>query len=172
MKRSPFPVPFGWFQLGWPSDVAVGETKPLFAFDRHLVLWRDDEGVAHVNDAFCPHLGAHLGHGGKVVGCEIACPFHGWRFDDAGTNTLIPYSERVDHAVRRIRKARPFTEAQVKWLDRIAKQLKHETVVDRATLDSDLFKAEGGFTRLNKIFDGQLEALLGDLADETWKDAG
>lgn len=85
---------------------------------------------------------------------------------------LIPYSERVDHAVRRLRKARAFTEAQLKWLDRIAKQLKHETVVDRTTLDSDLFKAEGGFTRLNKIFDGQLEALLGDLADETWKDAG
>jgi hypothetical protein len=25
---------------------------------------------------------------------------------------------------------------------------------------------------LNKVFDGQLEALLGELADEVWKDAG
>jgi type I restriction enzyme, R subunit len=85
---------------------------------------------------------------------------------------LIPYGERVDHAVRRIRKAHQFTEAQAKWLERIAKQLKLETVVDRAALDSGQFKADGGFTRLNKIFDGQLEALLGELADETWKDAG
>jgi type I restriction enzyme R subunit len=85
---------------------------------------------------------------------------------------LLPYSERVDHAVRRIRKARSFTDAQVKWLERIAKQLKLETVVDRAALDSGQFKAEGGFTRLNKIFEGQLETLLGDLADEVWKDAG
>lgn len=94
--RSPFPIPFGWFQIGWPTDVAVGETKPLYYFGRHLVLWRDERGEAHLQDAFCPHLGAHLGHGGKVMDCEIACPFHGWRFDAEGTNTLIPYSERTN----------------------------------------------------------------------------
>jgi nitrite reductase/ring-hydroxylating ferredoxin subunit len=96
MSRSPFPIPFGWYQIGWPSDVAVGEVKPLRYFGRHLVLWRGQDGVAHVQDAFCPHLGAHLGHGGKVVDCELACPFHGWRFDEHGDNTLIPYSERVN----------------------------------------------------------------------------
>ena len=94
--RSPFPVPFGWFQVGWASDVAIGETKPLQYFGRHLVLWRDEEGAPHVQDAHCPHLGAHLGHGGKVVGCEIACPFHGWRFDAEGANSLIPYSSRTN----------------------------------------------------------------------------
>ena len=94
--RSPFPVPFGWFQVGWASDVAVGEVKPLQYFGKHLVLWRDEQGGPHVQDAHCPHLGAHLGHGGKVVGCEIACPFHGWRFDEDGRNSLIPYSERLN----------------------------------------------------------------------------
>jgi nitrite reductase/ring-hydroxylating ferredoxin subunit len=96
MTRSPFPIPFGWFQVGWPSDIEIGETKPIHYFGRDLVLWRDEEGTAHVNDAFCPHLGAHLGHGGKVVGCEIACPFHGWRFNADGDNTLIPYSDRLN----------------------------------------------------------------------------
>ena len=96
MTRSPFPIPFGWFQVAWATDLAVGETKPLQYFGRHLVLWRDEEGTPHVQDAFCPHLGAHLGHGGKVLGCEIACPFHGWRFDEHGTNTLIPYSKRTN----------------------------------------------------------------------------
>lgn len=100
MSRSPFPIPYGWFQVGWPSDVAVGESKPLRYFGRHLVWWRDEQGVAHVQDAFCPHLGAHLGHGGKVVGCELACPFHGWRFDCDGRNTLIPYSERTNGKAR------------------------------------------------------------------------
>ncbi len=51
-------------------------------------------------DAFCPHLGAHLGHGGTVEGCEIQCPFHGWRFDSAGANSDIPYSERVNKRAR------------------------------------------------------------------------
>lgn len=96
MREYPFPIPLGWFQVGYPADVAAGETKPLYYFGRHLVLWRDDEGTAHLQDAFCPHLGAHLGHGGTVEGCEIQCPFHGWRFDGDGANTDIPYSDRTN----------------------------------------------------------------------------
>ena len=78
LDRSPFPVPFGWFCVGYPEDFPTGEPKALFYFDRHLVAWRDETGELHVQDPFCPHLGAHLGHGGKVEGCEIVCPFHGW----------------------------------------------------------------------------------------------
>jgi len=29
-----------------------------------LVLWRDMAGDFHLQDAYCPHLGAHLAHGG------------------------------------------------------------------------------------------------------------
>ena len=96
MSRSPFPIPFGWFQIGWPDDVATGAVVPLEYFGRQLALWRDDAGTAHLQDAFCPHLGAHLAYGGKVMDCQIACPFHGWRFDADGHNTLIPYSERTN----------------------------------------------------------------------------
>jgi type I restriction enzyme R subunit len=84
----------------------------------------------------------------------------------------VPYSERVDHAVQRLRKKHPFTEPQRKWLDRIATQIKLETVVDRDSLDKGQFKADGGFARLNKVFDGKLDSLLGELADEVWSDAG
>jgi phenylpropionate dioxygenase-like ring-hydroxylating dioxygenase large terminal subunit len=94
--RSPFPIPYGWFQVAWPGDVKVGQVVPLQYFGQHLALWRDDNGAPHVNDAFCPHLGAHFGHGGSVDGEELICPFHGWRFDAEGQNTLIPYSERLN----------------------------------------------------------------------------
>ncbi len=85
---------------------------------------------------------------------------------------LMPYSERVDRALQRLRKAHKFTDPQTKWLDRIAKQVKLETVVDRASLDAGQFKTDGGFARLNKVFDGKLESVLGELAEEVWKDAG
>jgi nitrite reductase/ring-hydroxylating ferredoxin subunit len=94
--RFPFPVPYGWFCVGYPEDFPTGEPKAIYYFDRHLVAWRDDAGDLHVQDAFCPHLGAHLGHGGKVDGCELVCPFHGWKFDAAGENTDIPYSTRIN----------------------------------------------------------------------------
>ena len=94
--RSPFPIPFGWFVVAWADEIAPGEIKPVEYFDQHLVLWRDEHGAPHVNDAFCPHLGAHFAYGGTVAGDEIACPFHGWRFNADGENTLIPYSERTN----------------------------------------------------------------------------
>jgi type I restriction enzyme R subunit len=61
----------------------------------------------------------------------------------------------------RLEQAHEFTNPQLKWLDRTAKQVKFETVVDKASLDAGQFKAEGGFARLNKVFDGKLEGLRG-----------
>ncbi|MGI8663618.1 MAG: Rieske 2Fe-2S domain-containing protein [Acidimicrobiales bacterium] len=106
--RFPFPVPFGWFSVGYPEEF-TNEPRALYYFARHLVGWRDDTGDVHVMDAFCPHLGAHLGHGGRVEGCEIVCPFHGWKFDGEGRNTNIPYSGRTN-AKGRVR-AFPTVEA-------------------------------------------------------------
>lgn len=92
------PIPFGWFQVGWAADVTAGVVHPLQYFGQHLVLWCDDAGRPHLHDAFCPHLGAHLGHGGRVSGDSIACPFHGWQFNGDGQNTKIPYSARVNRS--------------------------------------------------------------------------
>lgn len=95
-SRTPFPIPFGWFSIGYPEDYLAGEPTAIYYFDRHLVAWRDEVGELHVQDAFCPHLGAHLGHGGTVEGGELVCPFHGWKFDAEGSNTDIPYSDRTN----------------------------------------------------------------------------
>ncbi|CAN5603484.1 Rieske 2Fe-2S domain-containing protein [soil metagenome] len=95
-NRYPFTMPVGWFAVAESPDLAVGQTKAAYYFDRHLALWRDETGVAHTSDAFCPHLGAHFGHGGHVDGCELVCPFHGWKFDAEGNNSDIPYSERTN----------------------------------------------------------------------------
>ena len=46
-----------------------------------------------VLDAYCQHLGGHLGVGGTVVGDEIKCPWHAWQWRQDGTNSLIPYSK-------------------------------------------------------------------------------
>jgi type I restriction enzyme R subunit len=43
-------------------------------------------------------------------------------------------------------------------------------VVDRAALDRGQFGAMGGFNRINKVFDGRLEEVLGDFHEEVWRD--
>ena len=62
--------------------------------------WRDEDGAAHVMDAYCPHMGAHLAVGGCVKGTRIVCPFHQWAFDAEGRNVDIPYAERTNATVR------------------------------------------------------------------------
>ncbi len=63
-----------------------------------LVLFRGEDGVARVFDAYCPHLGAHIGFGGRVCGDGIACPFHGWRFDGDGQLVEVPGLDRHPRA--------------------------------------------------------------------------
>jgi type I restriction enzyme R subunit len=101
---------------------------------------------------------------------DIAATIVGYIRQLALGSPLVPYGERVDHAVQRLRKAHKFTDPQAKWLGRIAKQVKLETVVDKASFEIGQFKADGGFARMNKAFGGQLEAILGELAEEVWKD--
>ena len=99
-RRFPFPIPFGWYQVAYPDDLQPGEVTPLKYWARELVLWRDHDGEYHLQDAYCPHLGAHLGVGGKVEGATLECPFHGWKFDGAGACTNIPYSQRTNKKAR------------------------------------------------------------------------
>ena len=86
---------------------------------------------------------------------------------------LIPYEERVEHGMKKILASRRWTRPQRKWLDRIGKQLIQETVVDREALDRGQFKTQaGGFDRLNKVFGGKLEQLLGDISEAIWEKTG
>ena len=93
--RIPLPLPIGWFCIGTSDSIAPGEVRSLHYFGRELVLFRGDDGTAHTLDAYCPHLGAHLGVGGRVEGGTIRCPFHGWRFNGEGACVSIPYAQRI-----------------------------------------------------------------------------
>jgi type I restriction enzyme, R subunit len=72
-------------------------------------------------------------------------------------------------AMQRILASRAWTDPQRKWLKRIAEQFEREIVVDRAALDHEPFQAHRGYRRLNKVFDGHLEAVLSDFNEELWR---
>ena len=100
MREYPMPMPFGWFQVAWSDEVEPGSSLPLKAFDRHLVAWRGEGGEVHVWDAFCPHLGAHLGGMAKIEGDTIRCPMHSWQYGPDGHCIDVPYSDRVNTKAR------------------------------------------------------------------------
>jgi len=97
---APFPMPDGWFQVLYADELAAGDVVRLHYFDRELVAFRGEDGVAHVLDAHCPHLGAHLGVGGRVVGNRLRCPFHAWEWDGEGRCVHVPYAKRIPAKAR------------------------------------------------------------------------
>ena len=99
-ENANLPIPFGWYALAYSSELAAGDVQPLNFFDEHQVLFRTEEGAPQVLEAFCPHLGAHLGHGGKVHGEAIACPFHGWQFNGGGECVDVPYAKEIPKRAR------------------------------------------------------------------------
>ncbi len=87
--------PMGWFSVSRSQELLVGEVRQVRAFDREFVLYRTRSGEAVLQDAFCPHMGAHLGVEGRVIGESIRCPFHGWRFGKRGQCEEIPYCDEI-----------------------------------------------------------------------------
>jgi 3-ketosteroid 9alpha-monooxygenase subunit A len=92
--------PRGWFVVAFSSEIAKGEVKPLRYFGERLVAFRGDDGVVHVLDAYCAHMGADLGSGGKVEGNTIRCPFHAWRYCGTGECVEIPYAKKIPAKAR------------------------------------------------------------------------
>lgn len=94
-ERVPLPLPVGWYCVAEEAELAAGEVRRVRYFGEELVLWRGADGAPHLFDAYCPHLGAHLGVGGRVEGEGLRCPFHAWKFDGDGRCIEIPYAKRI-----------------------------------------------------------------------------
>lgn len=109
---------FGWYAMMKSDELAVGEVKPLRYFGQELAIWRGEDGEARMLGAYCKHLGAHMGHGGKVHGNMLECPFHAWRYDgEEGLVKEIPYSPSIPPRVaKKCKQVWPVKEAnQIIW---------------------------------------------------------
>lgn len=88
-------VPEGWYAVMRSSQLRPGKLVNLHYFGRALIAFRGKDGRATLRDAHCPHYGAHLGAGGKIVDGQVECPFHGWRFDADGACATAPFATRA-----------------------------------------------------------------------------
>lgn len=79
-----YPYPAGWYCLAPSLELKPGNLKTVVFAGHDYVLFRTASGEVAALDAYCPHLGAHMGKGGCVKGETVVCPFHGFRFDTTG----------------------------------------------------------------------------------------
>ena len=102
---------------------------------------------------------------------DIAAGVIGFIRTKALGSPLVPYDERVDRALNRLLQGdHDWTRVQERWLKRIARQIRENTVVDREALDEQPSRSQGGCRRLDNVFDGQLDDVLGEMHEEIWTD--
>jgi type I restriction enzyme, R subunit len=110
----------------------------------------------------------------EMTNQDVAARIVGYIRQAALGDALIPYEQRVEKALQSILASRTWTKPQRDWLLKIASQTKANLLVDMAALDDPdlIFRREGGgFQRLDKIFNGQLQQVLGTFNDSLWSPA-
>lgn len=80
---------------------------------------------------------------------------------------LIPFEQRVAQAMQRIYQSHNWLPAQRKWLERLAKQLIHEVIIDRDFVNNR-FAEQGGAKQLDKVLGNRLNTVLDELSDAIW----
>ena len=78
-----------WWPVAPLSELDASQPIARTLHGIPLVLFRDAEGKPAALHDRCPHRHAPLSCG-KLHHGEVACPFHGWRFDANGYCTAVP----------------------------------------------------------------------------------
>lgn len=72
-----------WFPIAESSEVPKGGLIGRDFLDGRVIIYRGDDGVARVQSAYCPHIGADLATG-TVIENRVQCAFHKWEYDENG----------------------------------------------------------------------------------------
>jgi len=88
-----------WYALLPSRKLKRGMAQSVTLLDRKIALYRGENGQVRALDARCPHLGTDLGQG-CVVGNELQCAFHHWKFGDDGKCSHIPYMEDIPKSAK------------------------------------------------------------------------
>ena len=97
-----------WYCIAASSQVAdqpVGLTR----LGDRLVLWRDGDGLVHVQQDRCPHRAAPLSRG-RVIEGRLTCAYHGVQLDGDGTVVTVPAFPDCEMVGRRLLKSYPVIE--------------------------------------------------------------
>jgi len=86
-------------------------------------------------------------------------------------DALISHEERIRRAVEKVRTMKSWNKIQQKWIDRFEHQLLSENILQHDDLNQAPFNENGGFERLNKVFEEQLDQLILQLNENLYQTA-
>lgn len=88
-------------------------------------------------------------------------------------STLISHEARIRRAVDKLRKAHSFSKQELNWIGRMEKYLMEESVLNVSVFDEDgRFRAQGGFAKIDKVFQNRLKNVVLELNEYLYDDGG
>ena len=98
-----------WYPVGWANQLKAGNVMPVKIWQQAIAVYRDANGQIHAMEDACPHKGVAL-HKGKVQGCHLTCPYHGWELNGNGECVRIPYLPETQKLPRAKARSYPIQE--------------------------------------------------------------
>lgn len=98
---------------------------------------------------------------------DIAASIIGYIRRAALGEPLISFEQRVAESMDHIYTQHHWTPNQRKWLERLAKQLVHEVIIDREFVNHR-FADDGGAKQMDKVLGAQLDTVLEELNEAMW----
>lgn len=86
-------IPDQWYAIE-RAELVKRKPRHVRRMGDDLVLWRDSRDVVHAMIDRCPHKGVRLSEG-RVVGDELVCAYHGFRYGADGRCTHMPVLGRA-----------------------------------------------------------------------------
>lgn len=141
-------VPNAWYKLCDSKDIKVGAVKEIHALGRVFAVFRAADGSSKISvmDAHCPHMGANMAVGGRVVGDCLQCPFHQWEISGMdGSVANIPYDDKIPSKAKgRVWPSREFLNMILVYFDAEGREPPYEPV-PIPEVSSGLYVASGGW---------------------------
>jgi len=82
-----------WYAIAADHDLprqgSLGHVYRTVLGGHELAVWRATDGSCQIWEDRCPHRGVRFSLG-EVVGDELRCQYHAWRFGKTGACTFIP----------------------------------------------------------------------------------
>lgn len=104
-----------WYVAAMSEDVSAEKPLGVRMLGVDFVLFRNPAGQVVCLSGVCCHRGAALGDGKINDGC-VACPYHGWEYDETGRCVKVPAFEDPGKTPARARLDRYPVEEKYGWV--------------------------------------------------------
>ena len=104
-----------WHPVATCEELARGRPIGVRLLGEDIVVWQAGERPCAWQD-LCLHRGTRLSLG-RIEGCTLRCPYHGWVYDEDGRCVLIPaLPDAPPPAKARVRRYRALERYGLIWV--------------------------------------------------------